>query len=55
MPEKKATKAAVEEQPAAPAARNIPTGGYLWSRDEEELLVDYERARGASSFFAYGR
>ncbi len=35
-------KAAAEEQPAAPAVQTIPTtGGYLWSRDEEEL-VDYE-------------
>ncbi len=41
-PKKKAKKAVVEEQPAAPAAQNIPTGGYLWTRDEEELLVDYE-------------
>ncbi len=41
-PKKKAKKAAVEEQPAVPAAQNIPTGGYLWSRDEEKLLVDYE-------------
>jgi hypothetical protein len=41
-PKKKTKKAAVEEQPAVPAAQNIPTEGYLWSRDEEELLVDYE-------------
>jgi hypothetical protein len=39
-PKKKAKKAVAEEQPAAPATQNIPTGGYLWSRDEEEL-VDY--------------
>ncbi len=41
MPKKKAKKAAAEEQPVAPATQNVPTGGYLWSRDEEEL-VDYE-------------
>ncbi len=35
-------RAAAEEQPAAPAVQTIPTGGYLWSRDEEEELVDYE-------------
>ncbi len=40
-PKKKAKKAVAEEQPAAPATQNVPTGGYLWSRDEEEL-VDYE-------------
>ncbi len=34
-------KAAAEVQPAAPAVQTIPTGGYLWGRDEEEL-VDYE-------------
>ncbi len=36
----RAKKAAAEEQPAAPGAKTIPTGGYLWARDEEEL-VDY--------------
>ena len=38
---KTAKKAVAEEQPAAPATQNITTGGYLWSKDEEEL-VDYE-------------
>ncbi len=38
----KAQEESEEEQPAAPAAQNIPTGGYLWTRDEEKLLVDYE-------------
>jgi hypothetical protein len=40
-PKKKAKKAVAEEQPTAPATQIVPTGGYLWSRDEEEL-VDYE-------------
>jgi hypothetical protein len=40
-PKKKAKKAVAEEKPAAPATQNITTGGYLWSRDEEDL-VDYE-------------
>jgi hypothetical protein len=53
-PKKKAKKAVAEEQPAAPATQNLPTGGYLWSRDEEEL-VDYERTRGASNIFSCGR
>ncbi len=34
-------KAAAEEQSAAPFVQTVPTGGYLWGRDEEEL-VDYE-------------
>ncbi len=38
---KRAKKAVAEEQPAAPVAQTVPTGGYLWSRDEEEL-VDYD-------------
>jgi hypothetical protein len=41
MPKLRVRKAAAEEQPAAPAVQTIPTGGYLWGRDEEEL-VDYE-------------
>jgi hypothetical protein len=49
-PKKKAKKAAVEEQPAVPAAQNIPRGGYLWSRDKEELLVDYE-PEGPAAFW----
>ncbi len=40
-PKKKAKKAVAEEQPVASATQNVPAGGYLWSRDEEEL-VDYE-------------
>jgi hypothetical protein len=43
-------KAAVEEQPAAQAAQNIPTEGYLWTRDEEELLVDYDPEEPAAFF-----
>jgi hypothetical protein len=38
---KRAMKAVGEDQPAASATKTLPTGGYLWSRDEEEL-VDYE-------------
>jgi hypothetical protein len=40
-PKLRVRKAAAEEQPAAPAVQTIQTGGYLWGRDEEEL-VDYE-------------
>ncbi len=42
-PKLRVRKAAAEEQSAAPAVQTIPTGGYLWGRDEEEL-VDYEEA-----------
>ncbi len=38
---KRAKKAVGVDQPAAPTAEKVPTGGYLWFRDEEEL-VDYE-------------
>jgi hypothetical protein len=44
---KRAKKAAVEEQPAAPVAQTVPIGGYLWARDEEEL-VDYEAEEPAT-------
>jgi hypothetical protein len=44
---KRAKKAAAEEQPAAPVAQTVPTGGYLWARDEEEL-VDYEAEEPAT-------
>jgi hypothetical protein len=30
-----------EDQPAAPTTEKVPTGGYLWSKDEKKL-VDYE-------------
>jgi hypothetical protein len=46
---KRAKKAVGEDQPAAPAAETLPTGGYLWSRDEEEL-VDYEPEEPARFF-----
>jgi hypothetical protein len=49
-PKKKAKKAVIEEQPAAPAAQIIPAEGYLWTRDEEELLVDYKPAGKPASF-----
>jgi hypothetical protein len=38
---KKTKKAVGEGQPAAPAAETVPTGKYLSSRNEEEL-VNYE-------------
>ncbi len=44
---KRSKKAAAEEQPASPVAQTVPTGGYLWARDEEEL-VDYEAEEPAT-------
>ncbi len=46
---KRAKKAAAEEQPAAPVAQTVPTGGYLWARDEEEL------AQRTSDILPHGR
>ncbi len=44
---RKVKKAVGEGQPAAPAAKTLPTGKYLSSRDEEEL-VDYESEEPAA-------
>ncbi len=44
---KRAKKAAAEEQPAPPVTQKVPTGGYLWARDEEEL-VDHEAKEPAT-------
>ncbi len=47
---KKAKKAAANKQPVALVAQTVPTGGYLWAKDEEEL-VDYEAEKPATFSF----
>jgi hypothetical protein len=49
-PKLRVRKAAAEEQPVAPAVQTIPTGGYLWGRDEEEL-VDYEETEDPATLY----
>jgi hypothetical protein len=46
---KRAKKAVGEGQPAAPAAKTVSSNKYLFSRDEEELVVDYEPEEPATS------
>ncbi len=48
-PKRKTKKAAAEEQPAEPATQNKTTGGFLWSRDDEEL-VDYNEVEEPATF-----
>ncbi len=48
-PKRKTKKAAAEEQPAEPATQNKTTGGFLWSRDDEQL-VDYDEVEEPATF-----
>ncbi len=48
-PNRKTKKAAAEEQPAEPATQIKTTGGFLWSRGDEEL-VDYDEVEEPATF-----